>query len=181
MGLFINLCAVVISIMFELKYIQIVIWHMKYIDISPYDLSERNRIFPFFLVTVMHAASTGIQEVDGRGLVVPSQEVYSSAQSAKACFWDQTGDYHYENPSTSALVGGGGVGSTQQPFCTICRKTFSRSWSLQRHFEDVHTDNVRRTYRCEVCHRHYSSRSSLVSHKSQYHAVLRNRNKTFVL
>nr|BAJ41243.1 broad-complex isoform A-Z5 [Frankliniella occidentalis]BAJ41251.1 broad-complex isoform B-Z5 [Frankliniella occidentalis] len=60
-------------------------------------------------------------------------------------------------------------GST--PFCPICRKSFSRAWSLHRHMSDTHF-YVPQSFECEVCGRMYRSRNSLVSHKSQYHGGL---------
>ena len=60
-------------------------------------------------------------------------------------------------------------GST--PYCPICRKSFSRAWSLHRHMSDTHF-YVPQSFECEVCGRMYRSRNSLVSHKSQYHGGL---------
>nr|BCX71441.1 broad protein isoform ZFa [Pseudothemis zonata] len=55
-----------------------------------------------------------------------------------------------------------------QPYCYLCNKSFTRIWSLNRHMADTHC-NVVRSFECEVCHRVYRSKNSLVSHRSQYH------------
>ncbi|KAG8223676.1 hypothetical protein J437_LFUL004041 [Ladona fulva] len=55
-----------------------------------------------------------------------------------------------------------------QPYCYLCNKSFTRIWSLNRHMADTHC-NVVRSFECDVCHRVYRSKNSLVSHRSQYH------------
>nr|BCX71421.1 broad protein isoform ZFb [Ischnura senegalensis] len=55
------------------------------------------------------------------------------------------------------------------PTCKLCHKSFSRLWSLQRHVEDVHGKREGRAFVCNLCFRHYGTRSSLISHRSQYH------------
>ncbi|XP_053593801.1 broad-complex core protein isoforms 1/2/3/4/5 isoform X2 [Microplitis demolitor] len=68
---------------------------------------------------------------------------------------------------------GAATGTSGNPsagaYCTFCRKTFSRTWSLQRHLADTHF-YVPQSLTCDQCGRSYKSRNSLVSHKSQYHA-----------
>lgn len=54
--------------------------------------------------------------------------------------------------------------------CTICDKSFSRFWSLQRHLADTHFYTPM-DHDCDVCGRSYRSRNSLVSHRSQYHGT----------
>lgn len=82
----------------------------------------------------------------------------------------------YSAPSFARLVaellGRGWVGSSSgvsgPPYCPLCRKSFTRAWSLQRHMADTHF-YVPQSFECDVCGRSYRSRNSLVSHKSQYH------------
>nr|BCX71442.1 broad protein isoform ZFb [Pseudothemis zonata] len=57
------------------------------------------------------------------------------------------------------------------PTCKLCHKSFSRLWSLQRHVEDVHGKREDRTFVCNLCFRQYRTRSSLISHRSQYHGT----------
>lgn len=65
-------------------------------------------------------------------------------------------------------VGSGSGGVSGPPYCPLCRKSFTRAWSLQRHMADTHF-YVPQSFECDVCGRSYRSRNSLVSHKSQYH------------
>lgn len=65
-------------------------------------------------------------------------------------------------------VGSGSGGVSGPPYCPLCRKSFTRAWSLQRHMADTHF-YVPQSFECGVCGRSYRSRNSLVSHKSQYH------------
>lgn len=65
-------------------------------------------------------------------------------------------------------VGSGSGGVSGPPYCLLCRKSFTRAWSLQRHMADTHF-YVPQSFECDVCGRSYRSRNSLVSHKSQYH------------
>ena len=82
----------------------------------------------------------------------------------------------YSAPSFARLIaellGRGWVGSSSgvsgPPYCPLCRKSFTRAWSLQRHMADTHF-YVPQNFECDVCGRLYRSRNSLVSHKSQYH------------
>lgn len=79
----------------------------------------------------------------------------------------------YSAPSFARLVaellGRGWVGGASgPPYCPLCRKSFTRAWSLQRHMADTHF-YVPQSFECDVCGRSYRSRNSLVSHKSQYH------------
>ena len=79
----------------------------------------------------------------------------------------------YSAPSFARLVaellGRGWVGGgSGPPYCPLCRKSFTRAWSLQRHMADTHF-YVPQSFECDVCGRSYRSRNSLVSHKSQYH------------
>ncbi|XP_068082491.1 broad-complex core protein isoforms 1/2/3/4/5 isoform X3 [Anabrus simplex] len=69
--------------------------------------------------------------------------------------------------SSQELLGRGWA-SVGPPYCPLCRKSFTRAWSLQRHMADTHF-YVPRSFECDVCGRSYRSRNSLVSHKSQYH------------
>nr|CBJ05861.1 broad-complex, isoform Z5 [Blattella germanica] len=71
--------------------------------------------------------------------------------------------------SSQELLGRGWVGGgSGPPYCPLCRKSFTRAWSLQRHMADTHF-YVPQSFECDVCGRSYRSRNSLVSHKSQYH------------
>jgi hypothetical protein len=138
----------------------------------------------------MHAADSASTmqdvdvKVDGRGPFTPpqgldtsKQAVYIEQQDVGGHIWEQRGSYSaYKDASNIPVMGAGGT--LQQPYCSICRKSFSRIWSLQRHIDDIHGDNVGRPFICGICQRVYSSRSSLISHKSQFHALLKNRNKT---
>ncbi|KAH0566880.1 hypothetical protein KQX54_005076 [Cotesia glomerata] len=72
---------------------------------------------------------------------------------------------------TSSGIAPSGSGSTSAgAYCTFCRKMFSRTWSLQRHLADTHF-YVPQSLTCDQCGRNYKSRNSLISHKSQYHAL----------
>lgn len=138
----------------------------------------------------MHAADSASTmqdvdvKVDGRGpftqpqgLDTSKQAVYLEQQDVEGHIWEQRGSYSaFQDASNIQVMGAGGT--LQQPYCSICRKSFSRIWSLQRHIDDIHGDNVGRPFICGICQRVYSSRSSLISHKSQFHALLKNRNKT---
>jgi hypothetical protein len=68
-------------------------------------------------------------------------------------------------PGRGERSGRAAIGGT---YCELCQKSFSRAWSLQRHMADTHF-YVPQSLTCELCGRHYKSRNSLVSHKSQYH------------
>lgn len=140
----------------------------------------------------MHAADSAstMQDVDvkvnGRGsftppqgLETPKRAVYSVHQDVEGHVWQQREGYSIfqDTDNTSVVFGRGNL---QEPYCSICRKSFSRIWSLQRHIDDIHGDNVGRPFVCNICQRVYSSRSSLISHKSQFHALLKNRNKTVI-
>lgn len=151
---------------------------------------RKQQNFLFLLVAAIHAAESAstMQDVDvkvnGRGSFTPPQgletskrAVYNVLQDVEGHVWEQRGGYSglQDANSTPVLCGGGNF---QEPYCSICRKSFSRIWSLQRHIDDIHGDNVGRPFVCNICQRVYSSRSSLISHKSQFHALLKNRNKT---
>ncbi|XP_063228316.1 broad-complex core protein isoforms 1/2/3/4/5-like isoform X4 [Bacillus rossius redtenbacheri] len=75
-------------------------------------------------------------------------------------------------PGTSSqeLLGRGWAGASATPYCPLCRKSFTRAWSLQRHMADTHF-YVPQSFECDVCGRLYRSRNSLVSHRSQYHSA----------
>ncbi|XP_047110389.1 broad-complex core protein isoforms 1/2/3/4/5 isoform X1 [Schistocerca piceifrons] len=60
--------------------------------------------------------------------------------------------------------------------CSQCEKSFTRSWSLQRHIDDVHSQCHTRTFVCNICSRQYSTRSSLISHRSQAHKTSVTQN-----
>ncbi|KAJ8963755.1 hypothetical protein NQ314_005406, partial [Rhamnusium bicolor] len=64
-------------------------------------------------------------------------------------------------------------GRSTPAYCTICNKSFSRFWSLQRHLADTHFYTPK-DYDCDVCGRSYRSRNSLISHRSQYHGTNKN-------
>ncbi|XP_063228315.1 broad-complex core protein isoforms 1/2/3/4/5-like isoform X3 [Bacillus rossius redtenbacheri] len=83
------------------------------------------------------------------------------------------GHYRLQTPSALPCRERGGP---QPPYCRACDKSFSRAWSLHRHLEDVHRAPGGRVFACELCRRAYSSRSSLVSHRSQAHAPSRQRS-----
>ncbi|KAJ9600697.1 hypothetical protein L9F63_026165, partial [Diploptera punctata] len=72
---------------------------------------------------------------------------------------------HHSNSGRESLREYHGSGP---PFCPLCRKSFTRAWSLHRHMADTHF-YVPQSFECDVCGRSYRSRNSLVSHKSQYH------------
>jgi uncharacterized C2H2 Zn-finger protein len=151
---------------------------------------RKQQNFSFLLVAAMHAAdrASTMQDVDvkvdGRGSFTPTQgldtskrAVYNVHQDVEGHVWEQGGSYSiFKDTCNTPVIGGGGT--LQQPYCSICRKSFSRIWSLQRHIDDIHGDNVGRSFTCSICQRVYSSRSSLISHKSQFHALLKNRNKS---
>jgi uncharacterized C2H2 Zn-finger protein len=155
-------------------------------------VSDSNRIFLFLLVAAMHEADSPstVQDVDvkvdGRGSFTPpqgldtsKQAVYIVHQGVEGHVWEQRGSYSsFRDSSNIPVIGGGGT--LQQPYCSICRKSFSRIWSLQRHIDDIHGDNAGKLFICSICQRAYSSRSSLISHKSQFHALLKNRSKTVI-
>jgi uncharacterized C2H2 Zn-finger protein len=155
-------------------------------------VSDSNRIFLFLLVAAMHAADSPstVQDVDvkvdGRGSFTPprgldtsKQAVCNVHQGVEGHVWEQRGSYcNFHDSSNTLMIGRGET--LQQPYCSICRKSFSRVWSLQRHIDDIHGDNAGRPFICSICQRVYSSRSSLISHKSQFHALLKNRNKTVI-
>jgi uncharacterized C2H2 Zn-finger protein len=138
----------------------------------------------------MHAADSASTmqdvdvKVDGRDPFTPPQGLDTSKhavdieqQAVEGHIWEQRGNYSvFQYGSNIPVMGAGGI--LPQPYCSICRKSFSRIWSLQRHIDDIHGDNVGRPFICGICQRVYSSRSSLISHKSQFHAMFRNRNKT---
>lgn len=140
----------------------------------------------------MHAADipSTVQDVDvnkdGRGsftlpegLDTSKQAVYNVQQGVEGHVWEQRGTFcSFHNSSNTLVIGGGGT--LQQPYCNICRKSFSRVWSLQRHIDDIHGTSAGRQFICSICQRVYSSRSSLISHRSQFHALLKNRNKSVI-
>jgi uncharacterized C2H2 Zn-finger protein len=155
-------------------------------------ISDSNRIFLFLLVAAMHAADSPstVQnidvKVDGRGSFTPphgldtsKQAVYNVHRCVEGHVWEKRGsNFNFHVSSNTPVVGGGR--NFQQPYCTVCRKSFSRIWSLQRHIDDIHGDSAGKPFICSICQRVYSSRSSLISHKSQFHALLKNRNKTAI-
>jgi uncharacterized C2H2 Zn-finger protein len=140
----------------------------------------------------MHAADSAstMQEVDimvnGRGSFTPPQGLETSKQAVYNVHQDVGGNVSEQRRGYSGLKGTVctpvvcGGGNLQNPYCSVCRKSFSRIWSLQRHIDDIHGDNVGRPFVCNICQRVYSSKSSLISHKSQFHALLKNRNKTLM-
>lgn len=103
---------------------------------------------PSELVTTVHHHIDDGGDDDEDDLVTASPSLHSFATSALA--------------SSSS--------SANSKVCTVCNKSFSRAWSLQRHMTDRHF-YVPQHLECDICGRTYRSRNSLISHKSQYHGA----------
>nr|CAD7462045.1 unnamed protein product [Timema tahoe] len=103
-----------------------------------------------FSMAALAADASNLSGLGGQGLNTNSDGTPGTSQA----------------PSLVAELPGRGWGT---PYCPLCRKSFTRAWSLQRHMADTHF-YVPQSFECDVCGRSYRSRNSLVSHRSQYHA-----------
>ncbi|XP_031783717.1 broad-complex core protein isoforms 1/2/3/4/5 isoform X6 [Nasonia vitripennis] len=96
----------------------------------------------------------------GHGLQTPDLAGTSQDQEDGARLDDSDDDELHRRPRHAERA--------KRTFCDVCRKSFSRAWSLPRHMADTHF-YVPQSLACNLCGRSYKSRNSLVSRKSQYH------------
>lgn len=110
------------------------------------------------------APSFCVTEHEGRGwedaTVIEGEEIEGG--------WDQMSTMMVPSTSAGMMWPGMSSSSVYRTTCPVCNKSFSRSWSLQRHMADMHYPSDRR-HNCIDCGRSYRSRNSLTSHRCQYH------------